>query len=184
MRQPVSDPQIDPTDAQEATTAPRRHRTYISPSDVPTSHNKSKYSPKGIPLSLILEYANKQLSSTEIATLVGCDHTNVIRRLNRAQPHVKGLQSFKDKRADIMALVQSKAIDNITDDKLKKASARDLTLITGILYDKERLERGQSTDNINVLSLSADIGEITKQKDELHKKLADMTGTHDVPVDK
>jgi hypothetical protein len=180
----VSDPQIDATDSQDAPTAPRRHRTYISPSDVPASHNKSKYSPKGIPISLILDYANKQLSSTEIATLVGCDHTNVIRRLQRVQAHVKALPSFKEKRADVFALIQSKALDSITDDKLKKASARDLTLISGILYDKERLERGQSTDNISVLSLSADISEITKQREELRKKLADMTGTHDTLVDK
>jgi len=39
----------------------------------------------------------------------------------------------------------------ITKEKLEKASARDLELMRGITYDKERLTRGESTENIHQL---------------------------------
>lgn len=43
----------------------------------------------------------------------------------------------------------------MTVDCLKKAGARDLVLMAGILYDKERLERGQTT--AIVATLHADL---------------------------
>jgi hypothetical protein len=46
-------------------------------------------------------------------------------------------------------------LNNVTDAKLKKSSARDLVVSAAILYDKERLERGMSTANL--LSVHADI---------------------------
>ena len=36
----------------------------------------------------------------------------------------------------------------LSDDDIKKASARDKAIVFGTLYDKERLERGQSTVNL------------------------------------
>jgi len=39
----------------------------------------------------------------------------------------------------------------ITKEKLEKASARDLELMRGITYDKERLTRDESTENIHVI---------------------------------
>ena len=39
----------------------------------------------------------------------------------------------------------------ISDTDIKKASLRDKVIAAGILFDKERLERGQSTSNVSVL---------------------------------
>ena len=55
------------------------------------------------------------------------------------------IRSYKDQRADSLAGLQVKLLNAIDDDKLKKASAFQLVGSAALLYDKERLERGQAT---------------------------------------
>jgi len=40
---------------------------------------------------------------------------------------------------------------HITAEKLEKTSARDLEIMRSVAYDKERLERDQSTENIGLV---------------------------------
>ena len=61
------------------------------------------------------------------------------------------LESFKQNRADIMAGIQETVAASLTEDDIKKASVRDKTILFGTLYDKERLERGQSTSNQSIM---------------------------------
>lgn len=63
---------------------------------------------------------------------------------------MEGLTEFKANRGDVLADIQKRVLAALDDDKLKSASARDLATLFGILYDKERLERGQSTQNTSV----------------------------------
>jgi hypothetical protein len=60
------------------------------------------------------------------------------------------LESFKTHRADILAGLQETVVGTLSLDDIKGASFRDRTVALGILYDKERLERGQSTSNSSV----------------------------------
>lgn len=57
------------------------------------------------------------------------------------------LRTYRNHRGDVFALKQAAALSAMTDEKLEASSARDLATIAGILYDKERLETGQSTEN-------------------------------------
>jgi hypothetical protein len=57
---------------------------------------------------------------------------------------------YKVNRADILAGLQVKMLTQVDPHRLKKLSARDAIISAGVLYDKERLERGQSTANISV----------------------------------
>ena len=61
---------------------------------------------------------------------------------------VTDLAEFKIKRGDIFADLQRKTLSAITPDKLAACSAQQLATIAAILYDKERLESGKSTENI------------------------------------
>jgi hypothetical protein len=91
---------------------------------------------------------NKKLTLSQTARILGCHISNITRRL---QPYgiVPGhLQKYKEARADILAFYTGMVLEYITPDKLKKSSAAQLAMIYGTLYDKERLERGQSTANI------------------------------------
>ena len=47
-----------------------------------------------------------------------------------------------------MAGLQEKVLASITASDLEKASLRDKVISVGVLFDKERLERGQSTVNL------------------------------------
>ena len=65
--------------------------------------------------------------------------------------------------------------------RLKKVNIRDAVISTGILYDKERLERGQSTANADMRVLSTTLQELEEQERELKRSLGDLgvTGVRD-----
>jgi len=60
--------------------------------------------------------------------------------------------AYKNNRADILAHDQLTYRSHITPEKLEKASAKDLELMRCMAYDKERLERGESTENVSVIT--------------------------------
>jgi exopolyphosphatase/pppGpp-phosphohydrolase len=61
---------------------------------------------------------------------------------------LKHLESFKNNRADIFAGKQEQILASIDDVAIKCMPVAQRIISLGILYDKERLERGQSTANI------------------------------------
>ena len=60
------------------------------------------------------------------------------------------IPAFKTHRADLFAGQQARVLQSISDADIKKASLRDKVISAGVLYDKERLERGESTENVSV----------------------------------
>lgn len=114
---------------------------------------KAQTGPKHIPLELLIDYSKKNLSDTDIAKLVGCDRSNINRRLKGIREETQGLSLYKRHRADILAMMQRRLLNSLTVSEIKEMSGRDRVVSYGILYDKERLERGQSTANIGVHTL-------------------------------
>ena len=55
---------------------------------------------------------------------------------------------FREQRADTFARLQQILLQHITPAKLKGASLAQIGTLFGIMYDKERLERGQATEHI------------------------------------
>lgn len=93
------------------------------------------------------------LSHREIGKMLGVDSSTVCRALKRLgleSDDIDHTKCFKTYRADILASRQLQILENLTDEKLAKASARDLAIVFGTLYDKERLERGESTQNTSI----------------------------------
>jgi DNA invertase Pin-like site-specific DNA recombinase len=74
--------------------------------------------------------------------------SKVIREFESNKPLV---EFYKKNRADLLALDQATYRSHITKEKLEKASAKDLELMRCMAYDKERLERGESTENVAVI---------------------------------
>ena len=122
---------------------------------------------KRIPIEAILELKLKGNSDKDIATLLHCSQQNVSTsiktrietsqqnvsaRLREYRDEVETLENFKKNRADILAVVQKKLLNSLSDADIKKATAYQRIGMFGILYDKERLERGESTENIHVLT--------------------------------
>ncbi len=57
-------------------------------------------------------------------------------------------KQYVNHRPTVFAHIQRIILNSITDADIKKANLRDKIVSAGILYDKERLETGQSTQNI------------------------------------
>jgi hypothetical protein len=94
---------------------------------------------------------NPNLTTREIGKLVDCNHSNVIRVLQRYNIERNIVEEFKENRADLLAGLQEKVVKSVTVEDIQKAGIRDRMVVLGILHDHERLERGQSTQNVTHL---------------------------------
>jgi hypothetical protein len=68
----------------------------------------------------------------------------------------QAIENFKKNRANVFANIQRTCTDILLQDdcaKLKTASAAQLAIVSGTFYDKERLETGQSTANVQTLTM-------------------------------
>lgn len=131
-----------------------------------TSTRKEFSKNKYIPADRILELHEKGLSNSEIARVLGCDKSNITRRLQKLLPEEARKREYLRNRADVFASVQRRILESVTEADIKKASLKDRVISVGILYEKERLERGQSTSNIHVLGEIYD-GLSTREKQEV-----------------
>ena len=99
------------------------------------------------------------MSFGDIAKYFATPKATVIKRLRPFLGKIEDVKAYKEQRADILSAQQLRVISAITDSDIKKASLRDKVIAAATLYDKERLERGQSTGNISVLFQVADDAE-------------------------
>ena len=102
--------------------------------------------------------AHPDLTTREIAAIADCTHSNVVQCLQRYEINKQNVIHYKSNRADIMADLQHRLLNSITDDDIKKAPIGTKILGMAQLYDKERLERGMSSENIQLIH--ADIAKI------------------------
>jgi hypothetical protein len=112
-----------------------------------------------------LKQTNPDLTTREIAKLTDCTHSNVVQILQRYGVVQQEVHDYKTHRADILASLQHRLISSITDEDVKKAPVGSRVLAAAQLYDKERLERGQSTENIAQIH-----GDIAKIKAAMQNK--------------
>jgi len=119
--------------------------------DLTNLPKKSKYAPKYIPTESILEFRSKGLTHAQIAQLLGCNRSAITQRLLKIDSELQNLDNYKKHRADVIMLKGRQVLKNITPSKLQKASAYQLAGMFGILYDKERLERDKSTQNVGMV---------------------------------
>lgn len=114
----------------------------------------------------VLALAQQGLNAPQIAALQGCNQSTIWRFLDHAKPQSQALIRFKANRADTLATlqahnleVQAKVIESIHDGDIKALTPQQKTGLVialnaqhGTLFDKERLERGQSTSNQSILT--------------------------------
>jgi predicted DNA-binding protein YlxM (UPF0122 family) len=126
------------------------------PDGIEAKPAKSK-APKNTPIKKILNQIslNPDITQKELAERCNVSRQAVSQMLIRYGIDDKCLESFKKSRADIFAGIQETVAASFTPEDIKKASFKDRVVAMGILYDKERLERGESTQNISVRLASA-----------------------------
>lgn len=104
-----------------------------------------------------LKLANPNLTQKEIGKLVGRERSSVCKCLKRYGVDIERVNSYRKLRADILATKQGEILEGMTPEKIEKASLKDSSVAFAILYDKERLETGQSTQNVALSKIVMDL---------------------------
>jgi len=119
-----------------------------------------------IDLSKALELRLKNnLSYAEIAKYFDCSPSAVCQRFKGLlDVDPDELRAYKEHRADVFAGLGSKILNSLD---VKKLPEQVKVTQAAILYDKERLERGQSTSN--VFSVSASLANMERIKAEIEQ---------------
>jgi hypothetical protein len=106
---------------------------------------------------------NTDMSEAAIISASGASRSkvhNIIKLVDKYRPE---LEHFKANKADYFTLEQLRYRDFITDDKLERTPARDLVAMAKTAWEQERVERGESVDNVAVIVKH--IREIKAQED-------------------
>lgn len=127
----------------------------------------------------VVELAEQGLKTVDIAKHQGVAPSTIFRFLQQTEPDRLAVEGFKKDRGDVFARLSMKSLDvqekivETFDDAListlkpheKGSLLHALNIQAGTLYDKERLERGQSTSNQSILArfLQVSVDELTKQ---------------------
>jgi len=98
-----------------------------------------------------LATANPNLTTRQLGKLLDVGHTAIVEAFKRYDIKREHLDNFKANRADILAGIQETVAASLTEEDIKNASIRDRTMLFGVLYDKERLERGQATPATSIV---------------------------------
>jgi len=128
---------------------------------------------KGIDVKKALELRQQGVTYTDIGKVFNVSKQAVEQALRPYKGKFRQLEQYKVNRADILAEIQLEILKSLDCDSIKKASAYQRIGMYGILYDKERLERGESTENVSVI-----VGAIQELRDKRR------TVTVDKSVDK
>lgn len=118
----------------------------------------------------VLDLHARGFTAPEIAQQQGVAHSTVWRFLERMKPELGAVEAFKKGRADVFARIQAKSldtqeriIDTLDDVSLgaltpsqKSGLIIALNAQAGTLFDKERLERGQSSHNVSIITAMLD----------------------------
>ena len=96
------------------------------------------------------------LSYQQIADMLGCSKQGVhqvLRKFSEIIDNPKAVAAYQDARVDLLTVAEERLLRSVVDEEaIQKAGLRDRVIAFGTVYDKRRLEAGQSTQNLGILS--------------------------------
>ena len=113
--------------------------------DVPKYH-------KGISVEEMMCLKLKGYSYAKVAKYLNCSESLVKQQLKPFKDEIAGNKAYSDNKGQVLSIHQQRLLKHMTNDKLKDASAYQLTGMFNIFHQAERLETNQSTSNTSVLS--------------------------------
>lgn len=131
---------------------------------------------KPVPITRLIQLREAGLTCQEIGETVGRSKQTVSARLQAVKTEFKGLAVYKEKRADILALMQQKMLYSLTDKDIKRMPGGSRVLAMCQLYDKERIERGQPGAYIQYSEFSDELDEVNNEIKQLETELAELGG--------
>lgn len=159
--------------------------TMVETITVPRKPRRQNLKSRKIDNEKVLALHKQGMNMSDIAQHQGVHHSTIWRFLERVQAEKVKLQVFKDGRADALALLHADSVNilelgmkhlekDMAEDGIFAAQSpsakagilRDMSVVNGVLFDKERLERGQSTSNVSVIERMLDTAHDTVFKDQ------------------
>jgi len=113
-------------------------------------------------ITSILKYQEAGHTFVEIAKHFKISESTVVRILKEYKQAIRGIEGFKTYRGDLLADMQRRILNSISDLDIKRAPFGVKILALCHLYDKERLENDLST--ANVATLHDDIASLKGKK--------------------
>ena len=129
-------------------TPPRRGPTTEELATTPDASQDLPVITEEIPMARIIELYKKELTHAEIGAILGCSAPNITQRLQRVKGHIDALPAIKNHTSDMLHMIKHKNLSELLARDIKDESYHSLTVDTGIIYDKARLEDDKSTSNI------------------------------------
>jgi hypothetical protein len=86
------------------------------------------------------------------------------------------IREMQEELADSYEGLSRRMIDSISDEDIEKLNAYQRTISSGICTDKMRLLRNESTSNISIAAIDANIEETERQIKEVEARIDKLTG--------
>jgi hypothetical protein len=95
---------------------------------------------------------NEQLSNVDIAKIADVDRSTVSRLLQSYKIDNASLAEDKKQLGNVFLDLSMRYARSITEDDIKRTPAGTRITAMAIAYDKYRLETGQSTENVSIIT--------------------------------
>ena len=139
---------------------------------LPETPPPSPFAPKGISIEDIIYCIDTlKLSHQQAADRIGCDKSNITKRLQDYGYKHGDLEAFKKRDAEKYTIRRYKINKHLTDEKLEKMSAYQLVGMDNITLQQERLIMGESTSNIAYADMTGKLSEIQAKRKALEAEL-------------
>jgi hypothetical protein len=122
-----------------------------------SNNNITKRKGSKAPKIVAIATEHPELTTREIGKLADCSHVNVLMCLRRYGIDHARMEDYKANRADVLAGLQERILGTITDADIQKTPAIQRITASAILYDKERLERGQANTISTIQAVTLDV---------------------------
>ena len=117
------------------------------------------------------ELVSGGLTLREVGKIMDCSKVSIHKAVKGLLMPKEALDEFNNSKADIIASKEAQILLNLTTEDIQKASAYQKAGMFALLYDKERLERGQSTSNVAYYDIDSSHAKIAKQRLELLNRI-------------
>jgi|TARA_R100000750_G_scaffold307_3_gene562 hypothetical protein len=131
------------------------------------------YYKKNIPIELLIEYFEKELTYEDIGRILGCTSQNIARRLQKEGYFVKRNNAFKKHEIKVLENIKRRFAEELQTKNLDKSSALQIATAYAVIFDKIRLLEGKSTENIDEVHRIEQLNDTKKTLLELLKGVED-----------
>lgn len=122
-------------------------------------------------VATVMAHLQAGLTPEQIAKVYSVSESGVRDFLSRNHISLMALKNWKRNNADLLALKQAQIVEAMTDEKIGGASLRDQAGALASLNNVERLARGQSTQNIDILEVTAQLEDLTATENEIRRRM-------------